>query len=146
MDKRCYYCYHVEATARDHTKPVSAILPGPRKHQHLGLGKSTQVPACKECNSILGARMFVSMPRRMRYLLIQLLERDAASNRIAYLARLMDMSEGEEPAELPSKVDKRQSIHGDMVRVCLQCDAEYRTNKSVQKFCSDKCRNKFHFG
>lgn len=70
----CYYCGEL-ATCEDHAFPLIAL------HQIYGVADlpSTRllviVPACHECNTLLGEKVFDSLPRRKRYIKTRLRKR-----------------------------------------------------------------------
>ena len=59
----CTYCGSISSIHRDHVVPVSSTgLP-----RNYSLGEI--VPACAECNALLGDKMFTSVRSRAEYLL-----------------------------------------------------------------------------
>lgn len=58
----CTYCGAADGNNRDHVVPAAYAQNA--KHFH-----TETVPACHECNTLLGSRLFVTIPTRAAYLL-----------------------------------------------------------------------------
>lgn len=84
---RCLYC-NEPAEVKDHVVPRSYLTN--RRKSSDGYPHWT-VPACRECNALLGSSMFPTMKDRMEFLLGRLRRAKAQPNRTRFLARVIDL-------------------------------------------------------
>jgi 5-methylcytosine-specific restriction endonuclease McrA len=90
--KSCFYCNEA-AEAMDHIVPFSKLASrrgpnGPKRSQN----KDLQVPACKDCNSLLWTYSFPTMELRMIYLLGRLQAKRREPARCRFLARVIHLT------------------------------------------------------
>jgi hypothetical protein len=74
---------------RDHVVPWS-YLTNQRRGSRTGYGHWT-VPACVQCNVLLGNKMFRTMRERMEYLLQSLEKKGAEESRSRFLRRVIEL-------------------------------------------------------
>jgi 5-methylcytosine-specific restriction endonuclease McrA len=90
--KSCFYCNET-ADAMDHIVPFSRLASrrgaaGPKRSQNRDL----QVPACKDCNSLLYNYTVPTMELRMIYLLGRLQAKRREPARCRFLARVIHLT------------------------------------------------------
>ena len=110
----CTYCGVQWGETRDHVTPVSFT------HFSRTFDGTKTVPCCKECNALLGNRMFVSVPTRAAYLAGRLKEKNKK------LLRIPDWSEEdlEEMSPRMAKSIKATIDERDMMKQRIEhCEA-----------------------
>lgn len=93
----CFYCRAPSHGRCDHVVPLAYTSINSRrlerKRSRRSVNRDLQVPACEDCNRLLGNRVFSTVETRLRFLLDQLLAKQAEPERIRFLRRVIELSE-----------------------------------------------------